>query len=146
MKNLLLAIQNELQESSTLSYIKDENIFIVELDGMIPSGSKFPLITLKDYGSDNDQQLLQKYYQKSRVSITIFNRVYEIGDSTKNKGILEIEEDIFDLLIDNKLDICYLYNAFPIIQESTKSIKLTEKDTIAYKRLIMEYSLFLRWN
>ena len=145
MRELLLAIQNALQESSTLNYIKDSNIYIVELDNMIPSSSKFPLIIIKDYGENSDQQISHRFYKKSRIQIKIFNRLYEVGDSAKNKGILEIEEDVLDILLGNSLSICEIYSAFPIIQERTTSINLTEKDTISYKTLIMEYESYRKW-
>jgi len=143
MIELLKAIQAELQNS--IDYIKNSNIYIVELDNLIPKGSKFPLVTIKDGGEINDFKLCHMFYKKSQVIITIFNRVEKDGNSTKTRGILSIEEDIFNILINNLLDICYLYEAYPIIQESTKSIKITERDSIAYKRLIMEYKFFSKW-
>lgn len=145
MRDLLLAVQNKLRESSTLFYIKDENIFITEIENYLPNNSKLPLITIKDYGSSNDQQLSRKYYQTSRVLITIFNRLLKVGYFTDSEnGILKIEKDIFDILIDNHLNICEITNAFPITQELTRNI-LLGKDNISYKRIIMEYTLFKKW-
>jgi len=146
MRELLLNIQEELQNSSSLNYISDDNIIITEIENYIPNASKVPLITIKDYGSSNDQQIGKKYRQTSRVIINIYNRVLEIGKSLMdvNRGILKIESDIFNILIDNHLDICEITNSFPIIQESTKNIRI-EKDIISYKRLIMEYSSYRRW-
>lgn len=146
MLNIMINIRNELQESSILNYIKDENIFITELENYIPDNSKFPLITVKDYGSINDQQLLKKYYQTSRVLLTIFSRLLKIGHTLTdlNSGILKIEQDIISILIDNKLDNTEITNAFPITQEMCRNIT-REKDIISYKRIIMEYTLHKKW-
>jgi len=145
MRDLLLAIRSELQGSDYLSYIRDENIIVTEFEGYPLKATKLPLITIKDHGSINDQQLTKRYYQTSRVAITIFNRVLEIGDVANSGGILKIEEDVFNELIDNKLNISDVTNAFPIIQEPTKNI-IRGKDIISYKRIIFEYTRYKNWN
>lgn len=143
MLELLNAIITELQNSSTLNYISDNNIMITEIENYIPEIAKFPCITLKDNGSINDEQISKKYYQTLKVSITIFNRIHKLSDSILNpvNGILKIEEDVISTLKDNRLDICSLLGAFPITQEPTRNLKI-EKDSISYKKIIMEYKFF----
>ena len=146
MKELLLAIRNALRKSSVTNYIKDENILVTEQEGYIPNSCKFPLITIKDNGANNDEQICNRYLQEARVYLTIFNRLYKIEQSIlDNRSILDIEEDIIRILINNRLDNDSITGAFPITQEATRNI-VKDNDIISYKRIVMSYKLYKKWD
>jgi len=148
MRELLLKIKEVLQNSSNLSYIKDENIYIVDINDYIPDSAKFPLVTIKLGNASNSQQLSQKYYQIVRVDISLYQRPLKIGDSIINSqyGLLKIESDIIDTLIDNRLGICGITNAFPVEQINGREFSFNDdKDKIINRIITMEYNLFKKW-
>jgi len=147
MRNLLLSIQQELQNNSTLNYISDDNIYIVDIADYIPKTSKFPLVTIRMKDIRNDQKLLKKYNSLIDIEISIFQRALKVGDATINskKGILKIEQDVIDILIDNHLEDSDIINAFPTEQNSGRNIQLNEKDIIVNRKIIFKYNKFLRW-
>jgi len=107
MKATLTYILSALQGAATLSYIRDNDIFITPDVDYVPRQTKMPCIGVKDgairYDLDSEGAL-----SNMGVSIAVFAEIHRdeessiVGDGI-SKGVLEIAEDVADVLHNNLL-------------------------------------------
>lgn len=141
MKALLTAIKAQIQTS--LSTVRDSDVFITENEHLVPSSARFPAIAIKDgvvgYSeatqSQDTQELTVKliaYVQLQKPEASI------MGDtSTSKKGVLDIIADIITTLKHNTLS-GQADSAFPIAE--TESELLADEETaIQMKTVTMSY-------
>jgi hypothetical protein len=109
MQDLLTRIKAALQDSATLSYVRDSDIYVTENELLLPAAVRFPAIALKDgaiayqvatQDQENDSLAVKviAYAQLQKPEAAI------MGDaSTGAKGVLQIAADIITVLKDNRL-------------------------------------------
>lgn len=142
MKELLTAIQTQLRTS--LTYVRDSDVFITPHENYIPSGVKFPCVGIKD--GDVDGTDLMGGCEENKLSVTIIPYVQlakseaaVMGDAATGKnGIIEISDDIKTALDGNFLGIAGMQDA------SCKKSKASEmfgdeRDTLQRKIITATY-------
>ena len=136
MKTLLEAIKTQLQDDDNLSYIEDDNIFIVPDEDIIPISATFPAIGLKDGGIIRERDTVTSWDIQYLAHIIIYQQLTAgetplIGQADPRiYGVLEIRDDIDTLLRENYLNIEGIYEAF--------SPDEAESETIGFKELVLQ--------
>lgn len=139
MKTLLSAIKAQLQTSIT--YVRDADVFVTENENIIPNGVSFPAIAIKDgpvlitelAGGLMDQTL--------RVRIIPMVQLYKpeaavMGDAGR-KGVLDMADDIMAALDENLLTIDGMAAAYPDADQPES--ELFGDDTTAIVRKIVNF-------
>jgi len=145
MKDLLVAIKEQLQTDDTLEYIADTNIFIVPDEDIIPITATFPAIGIKDGAIDRDMDTESSWDVSMTVSIIIYQQLKEgespiIGyDDPKIYGILDIAAAIYASLNENNLSLSGVYDARCIEESESETVGFKEL-VLQKKKLIFEYS------
>ena len=129
---IITAVQDALKNSSYLTYINDDSIFL----GIRESITLFPCIVIEPSG---DKLLDETYpYEGRAISINIFGyiQVYDkekqiVGD-TNTKGVLDIENDIRKALsanntlgLDGVYDVRLIATAQDITQYPTRGFVIS---------------------
>ena len=115
MKALLQAVKAELQAGMT--GLRTIDIFITPHTNLIPAGTQFPAIGIKD-GSIKRAELMggDSLDKEIKVILIPYVKVYpgekSIIGSGVFKGILDVVEDIHEILDDNLLGIAGMEAAF----------------------------------
>jgi len=147
VKALLTAIKTQLKTS--LTYVRDSDIFVSEDERMISDAVKFPAVGLKDgtitytraTKSQEDQELQVKIiaYQELRKPEASIMGHTSIGEEPiiTHKGVLEIIADIITSLKNNLLS-GEVHSAFPIA-ESESELLADEETAIIMKSVTMQY-------
>ncbi len=99
--SIVSAIKTALEDSSYLSYINDNSIFL----GVRDSISVFPCIIIEPIGNTLTDEAMPNEYLILNVNITAYIQVYDkekqiVGD-TQTKGVLDVENDIKKALSSN---------------------------------------------
>lgn len=114
MKTLLQNIQSELKAS--LNGLRDVDIFITPHTNLIPAGTQFPAIGIKDGPITRSELADNAMDRELSVSLISYVKMYPDEQSIMGgsgfKGILEVVEDLHDILDDNLLDITGMESAF----------------------------------
>lgn len=141
MKNLLNAMKTQLQTS--LTYVRDSDIVIVEHELAIPESVRFPAVGLKD-GAINYAVATQSQETKELfVKIIAYSQLQKpeasiMGDaSTSKKGVLDIIADTITALKNNTLS-GQADSAFPVSETESEIID-NEEIAIQMKTLTMRY-------
>ncbi|SDU26716.1 hypothetical protein [Desulfobacula phenolica] len=139
MKELLDKIQTELQ--SRLNNIRDVDIFITPHANLIPGGTQFPAIGIKD-GTVKRHELAggEELDKKQHVSLIPYVKMYpgeqSIMGGSGFKGILEFVEDLHEILDKNLLGIEGMEAAFC---ENEKESEMFGKPGDGLQRKIIIY-------
>jgi len=116
MKSLLTAIKSQLQTS--LTYIRDRDIYITPHENFIPHAVRPPCVGIKDGRIGRDRLMGECVESKMAVSIIAFVQLQKdeasiMGDaSTSKKGVLDICADIETALNNNLLDLSGIQGAW----------------------------------
>jgi hypothetical protein len=154
LRDLLTCIKTQLQIDDTLSFIRDNDIYITEDETEIPASLMFPAIEIKDGQIKNVQKLGNRYIQSAQVQITIFQRIMQPEQSIMGDyGILAIVESVIALLIGNRLEMeggddsgnNQIMNAFPIGETPTQTMLNGETMKIQRKTIFFEYTRNKNW-
>lgn len=99
--SIVSAIKTALEDSSYLSYINDNSIFL----GVRDSISVFPCIIIEPIGNTLTDEAMPNEYLILNINITAYIQVYDkekqiVGD-TQTKGVLDVENDIKKALSSN---------------------------------------------
>jgi hypothetical protein len=109
MKALLTAIKTQLKTS--LTYVRDLDIYITPDLDYIPEAVKFPAVAIEDGDVDSPNSMGASWVETLNVRIAAYVQLLKpeasvMGDtSTSSKGVLDMEIDILTALNDNKLSI-----------------------------------------
>ena len=105
------AIQTQLQDDSTLSYVNDDDIVIIFDENILPVTISFPCIALKD----GPIRRIVEEPENWEVQYTVYIIIYQIltegetaivgGTEPTIHGVLDIADDIHASLNDNTLSI-----------------------------------------
>ena len=145
MKELLKAIKTHLQADTDLSYVRDGDIYITSDENSIPAASMFPAIALKDGSVRNEQRLARNYLQDAEVRITVYQRIIKPEDSIiGTHGVLDMASDVIASLIDQKLNLPCIQNAFPITEDPSQTIK-DKEEMIQKKTITFSYTRHKSW-
>jgi hypothetical protein len=145
MKELLKAIKTHLQADANLSYIRDGDIYITSDENLIPAATMFPSIAVKDGSISNEQRLARNYLQDAEVRITVYQRIIKPEDSIMGaRGVLAMASDVIASLVDQKLDLPSVQNAFPITEDPSQTIK-DKEEMIQKKTVTFSYSRHKSW-
>jgi len=116
MKALLTAIKAQLQ--TTLTYIRDRDIYITPHENFVPNAVRPPCVGIKDGAITRDPLMGGCVESKLSVSIIVFVQLQKdeasiMGDTaTSKKGVLDIADDIETALNNNLLSITGLQHAY----------------------------------
>lgn len=147
MKNLLAAIKLATQQSETLSYVRDSDIYITENELLLPEALRFPAIAIKDgpiaykvatQSQENDTLLVKliAYVQLAKPEAAI------MGDEmTGLKGVLDVVADIRTLLKNNRLG-SLVDSAWPESETESAILMGDETQAIQMKSLTMRYERY----
>jgi len=145
MKELLKAIKTHLQADANLSYVRDGDIFITSDENLIPAATMFPAIAVKDSSIRNEQRLARNYLQDAEVRITVYQRIINPEDSIMGaRGVLTMASDVIASLVDQKLNLPDVQNAFPITEDPSQTIKDKEQ-MIQKKTVTFSYARHKKW-
>lgn len=137
MKSLLTAIKTQLQ--TDLAYVRDSDVFVTEDEHLIPASVKFPAVALKDGGIVNTWQTNLSCEQELGVRITAYAQILKPEESVMGtRGVLAVEKDIVDSLINNKLGISSIYWALPTAEEASELLG-DEEEMIQRKTVVFLY-------
>lgn len=143
MKGLMIAIKNALRAASSLSYIRDDDIYITEDIEEIPPTVMFPAIEIKDGAIKNESHVSRRYVQYAYVEISVYQRVLQPEESVVGtRGVLAIKDDVITVLRDNKLGFTsgdgQIMHAFDSGEEPAQIVKNGEAKA-QRKTVIFEY-------
>ena len=138
MKNLLSALKTEL--SNNIDYLAD--IAIVSDEDMLPSGTRFPFIGLKDGSIERVEGHSATLNERLSVSIVCYVQILKpeasiMGDGN-NKGILDMMSDVHGVLNENFLDFADIDRAFCSTELASETM-LTESMFIQKKKCVYLY-------
>jgi len=145
MKDLLVAIKEQLQTDATLEYIADTNIFIVPDEDIIPITATFPAIGIKDGAVEYVMDTETSWIITKQAGVIIYQQLKQgespiIGyDDPKIYGILEIAAAIYTSLNENNLSLSGMYDARCIEESESETVGFKEL-VLQKKKLIFEYS------
>lgn len=136
MKELITAIETQLQGDANLNYIADADIFITPDEDIIPVTADFPALGLKD-GPIRRIVLTNIKWEVHLFLYIIIYQLLTAGEtpiigqaSPKIYGVLEIADDIHTSLNENLLLITGMEQAF--------STEESESETIGYEDLVLQ--------
>ena len=141
MKNLLSAIKTQLQTS--LTYVRDSDIFVTEDERLVPSSVRFPAVALKDGAVGYSVATQSQETEELNVRIIVYVQLQKaeasiMGDaSTSKKGVLDIIKDVITALKHNTLS-GQADSAFPV-SETESSLLADEETAIQMKSVNMRY-------
>jgi hypothetical protein len=142
MKALLTAIKSQLQTS--LTYIRDRDIYITPHANYIPYAVRPPCVGIKDGTVKRVWEVRDAYTMLMSVSINVFVQLAKdeaavMGDtSTSKKGVLDIIADIRTALDDNVLSISGMQVARSP-QDVASELFGDERNTLQRKTITYEY-------
>lgn len=150
MKSLIQAIQTDLKNAASLSYVADADIFITPDENIIPVATAFPAIGLKDgpiamsraAGTSGANALWEIRYQ---INVIIYvdmtaGETPIVGQSTPTtiKGVLDINDDVRTVLHEDCQSIAGVIDAYCV--EETESEAIGGADVMLQKkRMTFEY-------
>lgn len=143
MKELLTAIKTQLRGDSNLSYVRDQDIFVVPDENMIPVTALFPAVGLKDGP-------IERLIDSNRgweVIYTVYAIVYQtlsegetpvMGQTNPTiYGVIDIADHIHASLDENLLSITGMMLAYPGDEFESEAIGaedlLLQKKKLVYK-------------
>ena len=138
MKGLLTAIQTHLRTSMT--YMRDKDIYITPHENYIPAGVRFPCVGIKDGDIDGTDCMGGGKESRMKVTIVPFVQLAKaeatiMGDAaTGKKGILDVSDDIMGALNKNLLGISGLESAS--CKKSTGSETFGDDEEALQRKLI----------
>lgn len=148
MKALIQAIQTDLKNASTLSFVADADIFITPDENIIPVTCAFPAIGLKDgpirmeLVSKSKTGLLWNVWYQVHVITYVDMTAGEtpiVGQTSPSiKGVLDINDAIRTVLHEDYQSISGIIDAYCVAEEESETIG--GADTILQKkRMTFEY-------
>lgn len=149
MKALIQAIQTDLKNASTLSYVADADIFITPDENIIPMTCAFPAIGLKDgpivmqkvAGSTGTKLLwdiLYRVHVITYVDMTAGETPIVGQTSPSIKGVLDINDAIRAVLHEDYQNITGIIDAYCIDEEESETIGGNDM-ILQKKRMTFEY-------
>jgi hypothetical protein len=143
MHELILAIQQQLR--SSLTYIREANIYVAPHIGYIPDTVNPPCIGIKDGSISRVETMGEMLNVTLRVSLVVYVRLLKsgagvMGDSSINqKGVLEIAQDIHAALDENLLSIDGMQAAMVVTPEPESELFGDEVNLLQRKIITYEY-------
>jgi len=126
MKDILTAIKTILQNSSELSYIANNSIYIAPDEDFFESAKTFPQINISDGGTVYTIEENGGVWEKQCTVKLSVMQLLEVEDisimgqaAPKIYGILETVNSIHTVLCDNKLSLAEVELALPFSDEKT---------------------------
>lgn len=149
MKSLIMAIQTDLKNASTLSAVDDANIFITPDEDIIPMTATFPAIGLKDGRIEMEKEagaagttLLWSVTYHIHVVIYVDMTAGEtpvIGQASPSiKGILDLNDLVRSILHEDYQSIAGIIDAYCIAESESEIIGGTDM-IVLKKRMTFEY-------
>jgi len=152
LKTILATIQTDLKNSTTLSYVSDTNIFITPDEDIIPVGTTFPAIGLKDGPERYERDPVQMPADRWDMAAFIIQAIIYvelsagatpvIGQTTPTviKGILDICTDV-DAVLESKYSAIAGVEDFRILDSGASEI-VGSRDLVWLKKTrLYEYSV-----
>ena len=143
MKALLTAIKTQLKTS--LTYVRDSDIYVTEDERMLPDAMKFPAVGIKDGSVAYTRATKSQEDQELQVKIIVYQELQKpeasiMSDtSTSQKGVLDIIGDVITAL-KNNLFSGEVDSAFPIAESESEFIGDDEiKRYFQMKSVTMQY-------
>ncbi len=145
MKDLITDIKAALQTS--LTYVRDSDVFVTEHEIMLPPAVRFPAVGIKDgpityrvatKSQENDTLLVKviAYVQLQKPEAAI------MGDAAaEQKGVLDVMADIRDALKNNLLS-GLADSAWPEAETESEVLVGDETQAIQMKILTMRYERY----
>lgn len=149
IKSLITAIQTDLKNAATLSYVADANIFITPDENIIPVTTVYPAIGLKDGPVTMEKQATAASAKllwdvRYRVHVIIYvdmtaGETPVIGQTNPSiKGILDINDDVRAILHEDYQSITGIIDAY-CIEEGEGEVVGGDDMIILKKRMTFEY-------
>lgn len=150
MKALLNAIKTDLQNAATLSYVRDQDIFIIPDEDIIPQTAAFPAIGLKDGHISMTKEataagtnLLWEVTYLVHVLLyvdMVAGEVPVVGQTSPSvvKGIMDINDDVRAVLHEDYQSISGILDAYCVEESAGEIIGGTDM-IVLKKRLTFEY-------
>ena len=141
MKALLTAIKAQLQ--TDLTYVRDQDVVVVEDDYLIPKAVKSPAVGLKDGPVIRKELLSGMMEYTMTVKIILYVQLLKdeaviMGDGSL-KGILDMEADVHESLDENLLGITGMQSALALPNQPESELFGDEESGRAWQRKVVSY-------
>lgn len=141
MKALLTAIKSQLQ--TDLTYVRDQDVVVVEDEYLIPKAVKSHAVGLKDGPVIRKELAGGMMEYTTTVKIILYVQLFKpeaviMGDGSL-KGILDVEADVHESLDENLLGITGMQSAVALPNQPESELFADEESGMAWQRKVVPY-------
>jgi len=147
IKDLLVAVKDEIISSAGLLGVRDVDIYIADDLAVVPSAARYPCIAVKD-GDVERHRYVNCYDAVIEVMVAVYQLLKSGEDALlatdpATLGVLDLATSIRDVLDDNYLNVDGVYMMDLPSEEGTE---LVGPDELGLLRKVITYRYYRRIN